>query len=148
MPRSSSQPVLRLRRAQRQKVSPVPVYLDALLPDDHLARLIWAAVERLDLSAFLAEIKVVEGGPGRAAADPAVLAAVWIYATSQGETRARQIARLCTEHFAYLWLCGGVSMNYHSLADFRVAHGPTLDGLLTEVLGCLHHAALIDFDRS
>jgi transposase len=125
----------------------VPLYLDALLPDDHLARLIWAAVERLDLSAFRAEIKVVEGGPGRAAADPAVLVALWIYATSQGEHRARQIARLCTEHFAYIWLCGGVSMNYHSLSDFRVAHGPQLDALITEVLGRLHHAALIDFDH-
>jgi transposase len=138
---------VRLRRAQRQQVTPVPVYLDALLPDDHVARLIWAAVERLDLSAFWAEIKVVEGGPGRAAADPAVLRGVWIYATSQGETSARKIARLCTEHFAYLWLCGGVCMNYHSLADFRVAHGPKLDALITEVLGCLHHAALIDFDH-
>ncbi len=49
-------PVLRLRRAQREQVTPVPLYLDALLPDDHLARLIWAAIERLDLSAFLAEI--------------------------------------------------------------------------------------------
>jgi len=85
-----------LQRAQREQVTPVPLYLDALLPDDHLARLIWAAVERLDLSAFAAEIKVVEGGPGRAAADPAVLVALWIYATSQGEHRAREVARLCT----------------------------------------------------
>ena len=142
-----NQPSLRLRRPQRQQVTPVPLYLDALLPDDHLARLVWAAVERLDLSAFTAEIKVVEGGPGRAAADPAVLVALWIYATSQGESSARRIARLCTEHVAYLWLCGGVSMNYHSLADFRVAHGAKLDAAITEVLGCLHHAALIDFDH-
>jgi len=142
-----NQPSLRLRCPQRQQVTPVPLYLDALLPDDHLARLVWAAVERLDLSAFTAEIKVVEGGPGRAAADPAVLVALWIYATSQGESSARRIARLCTEHFAYLWLCGGVSMNYHSLADFRVAHGAKLDAAITEVLGCLHHAALIDFDH-
>jgi transposase len=147
MPPSSEQPPLRLRRPNREQVTPVPLYLDALLPDDHLARLIWAAVERLDLSAFLAEIKVVEGGPGRAAADPAVLAALWIYATSQGESRAREIDRLCTTHFAYLWLCGGVSMNYHSLADFRVAHGPKLDALITEVLGALHQAGLIDFDH-
>ncbi len=111
MPTSSAPRALRLRRPQRQQVTPVPVYRAALLPDDHLARLIWAAVERLDLSAFRAEIKVVEGGPGRAAADPAVLAALWIYATSQGEHRARQIARLCTAHCAYLWLCGGVSLN-------------------------------------
>jgi len=90
---------------------------------------------------------VVEGKPGRAAADPAVLAALWIYATSQGEHRAREIARLCTAHFAYIWLCGGVSMNYHSLADFRVAHAPQLEALFTEVVGRLHHAVLIDFDH-
>jgi transposase len=78
MPPSPEQPALRLRRPTRQQVTPVPLYLDALLPDDHVARLIWAAVERLDLSAFTAEIKVVEGGPGRAAADPAVLVALWI----------------------------------------------------------------------
>jgi len=138
---------LRLRRPERQQVTPVPLYLDALLPDEHLARLIWAAVERMDLSAFRAPFKVVEGGPGRAAADPAVLVAVWIYATSQGESSARKIARLCTEHFAYLWLCGGVSMNYHSLADFRVEHAQEVDQLITEVLGCLHHAALINFDH-
>jgi transposase len=147
MPATPDQPPLRLRRANREQVTPVPLYLDALLPEDHLARLVWTAVERLDLSAFHAEIKVVEGGPGRAAADPAVLVALWVYATSQGESSARKIGRLCTEHFAYLWLCGGVSMNYHSLSDFRVAHGPKLDALITEVLGCLHHAALIDFDH-
>ncbi len=90
---------------------------------------------------------MVEGKPGRAAADPAVLAALWIYATSQGEHRAREIARLCTAHFAYIWLCGGVSMNYHSLADFRVAHAPQLEALFTEVVGRLHHAVLIDFDH-
>ncbi len=147
MARPSDKTTLRLRRPQRVQVTPVPLYLDALLPEDHLARLIWAAVEQLDLTAFSAEIKVVEGGPGRAAADPAVLVALWLYAISQGEHRARQIARLCTEHFAYIWLCGGVSMNYHSLSDFRVAHAHQLDALFTEVLGRLHHAALIDFDH-
>ena len=66
-PRDRVGPV-RLRRANRDQVVPVPVYLDALLPDDHLARVVWAAVERLDWSAFTAELVVVAGGPGRAAA--------------------------------------------------------------------------------
>jgi len=35
-------------------------------------------------------------------------------------TSARELDRLCTEHLAYIWLCSGVSMNYHTLADFRV----------------------------
>jgi transposase len=138
---------LRLRRPNRDQVTPVPAYLDALLPDDHLARLLWAAVERLDLRAFAAGLTVVEGGPGRAAADPRLLVALWLYATTQGVASARALARLCVEHVAYLWLCGGVSMNYHSLSDFRVQHGAALDGLMTQVLGRLHHAALIDFDH-
>jgi len=42
--------VVRLRRAQRAGVSPVPVRLDALLGPEHLARLVWEVVQRLDLT--------------------------------------------------------------------------------------------------
>jgi transposase len=140
-------PPLRLRRPTRDQVTPVPAHLDALLPDDHLARLLWAAVERLDLAAFAAGLKVAEGGPGRAAADPRLLVALWLYATTQGVTSARALARLCVEHLAYLWLCGGVTANYHSLSDFRVRHEAALDGLMTQVLGRLHHGGLIAFDH-
>lgn len=140
-------PALRLRRANRDQVVPIPAYLDALLPDDHLARLLWLAVERLDFSAFAADLKVVDGGPGRAAADPQLLAALWLYATSQGVTSARALADLCVSHIAYLWLCGGVSMNYHTLSDFRVAHAAALDALMTQALGGLHAAGLVEFDQ-
>jgi transposase len=136
-----------LRRADRDQITPVPAYLDALLPDDHLARLLWQAVEQVDLTAFSADLTVQEGGPGRAAADPAVLVALWLYATTQGVTSARALARLCVEHVAYIWLCGGVSMNYHSLSDFRTHHAPALDDLMTQVLGRLHYAGLIAFDQ-
>jgi transposase len=138
---------LRLRRANRDQVTPIPAYLDALLPEDHLARLLWQAVEQVDLSAFTADLMVQEGGPGRAAADPAVLVALWLYATSQGVTSARALDRLCVEHIASIWLCGGVTMNYHSLSDFRTQHAAALDDLMTQVLGRLHHAGLIEFDQ-
>lgn len=59
---------LRLRRPNRDQVAPVPAYLDALLPPDHLARLLWEAIEHLDLRAFAADLVVVEEGPGRSAA--------------------------------------------------------------------------------
>lgn len=73
---------LRLRRVQREQVTPVPARLEALLPPDHLARLIWEAVARLELMAFYDAIVVVEDGPGQAATDPQILVAVWTYATS------------------------------------------------------------------
>jgi hypothetical protein len=76
-----------------------------------------------------------------------VLVTLWLYATSQGVTSARALARLCVEHVASIWICGGMSVNYHTLSDFRVAHTDALDGLMTQVLGRLHHAGLVEFDH-
>jgi hypothetical protein len=54
------------------------------------------------------------------------------------------LADLCVRYEAYLWLCGGVSVNYHSLSDFRVDNGKLLDRLLTEHVAALARAGLID----
>ena len=139
--------VLRLRRPTRDRVTPVPVHLDAVLPEDHLARLLWAAVERLDVTVFTDGLKVVEGGPGRSADDPRLLVALWLSATSQGVSSGRVLDRLCVEHLAYLWLCGGVSMHDHTLNAFRVHHGAALDDLFTQVLGQLQHVGLVDLQH-
>jgi len=139
---------LRLRRMCRDRVTAIPARLEALLPADHLARLIWELVARLDLTAFYAPIVVVVGGPGQAATDPQILVALWLYALSQGVTSARALNALCVEHLAYIWLCGGVAMNYHTLSDFRVQHIQALDDLLTQVLACLDQAGLIAYEHA
>jgi transposase len=144
---NSEEPPLRLREVNRNQVTAVPAYLDRLLPKEHLARLLWQAVERLDLSAFYEGLVVVEGGPGRAAADPKLLVALWLYATSQGVTKARELDRLCVEKLDFIWLCGGVTMNYHSLSDFRTQHHAALNQLMTDVLGRLRFAGLVEFRR-
>src|SRR5450755_3652679 len=46
----------RLRRVDRQQVVIMPRCLDELLAADHQARVIWAVIQRLDLSGFLASI--------------------------------------------------------------------------------------------
>jgi transposase len=102
---------------------------------------------RLDLTAFYEPIVVVEGGAGQAATDPQILVALWTFATSRGVTSARALDQLCVEHLAYIWLCGGVSMNYHTLSDFRIKHRQALDDLMTQVLGHLCHAGLVEFEH-
>jgi len=47
---------------------------------------------------------------------------LWQYATIEGVGRARALERLCESHDAYRRICGGVSVNYHTLSYFRVAH--------------------------
>jgi transposase len=111
--------------------------LEALLPPDHRARIVVDFVESLDLSAFYEAIRAREGEPGRPPPDPAVLLALWLYATVEGVGSARQLDRLARQDVAYRWIAGGVPLNYHGLADFRVAHLEALDRLLTESVTAL-----------
>jgi len=105
--------------------------LESLLAEGHRARLVWGYVERLDLSELYGQIKAVEGGVGRSRIALEILLSLWLYATLEGVGSARGLARLCQEHDAYRWLCGGVQVNYHTLSDFRVGYADILDRLLT-----------------
>lgn len=121
--------------------------LDELLPADHVARVVWAFVQRLDLSEFYADIKAVEGGVGRPPADPAILLSLWLLATIDGVGSARELASLCAEHIAYEWLCGEVGVNHHLLSDFRTAHPERLEKLLVRILATLMDQGLVSLSR-
>jgi transposase len=129
--------VPRLQRPNRGQLELRSVDLDGLLPADHRARLVWTFVEGLDLRSLYERIRAVEAHPGRPPIDPAILTALWLYATLDGVGSARALDRLCDEHDAYRWLCGGVGVNYHTLAAFRVDHADVLDRLLTESVAAL-----------
>jgi transposase/IS5 family transposase len=137
----------RLRPVERCQVEMRCASLDQLLPPDHPARSVWDYVEKLDLSPLLQSIQAVAGKAGRDANDPRVLLALWLFATIQGVGSARELDRLCQEHLAYQWLCGGMSVNYHSLADFRTHQVAFLDRLLTDSVGTLLHQGVIDLQR-
>lgn len=137
----------RVRHAVRDQVEIQQCSLDALLPEDHEARIVWAYVVSLDLSELYERIRAVEAGPGQAPADPRILLALWLYATLRGVGSARELNRLCRYHAAYRWICGGVSMNYHTLSDFRTAHVALLDRLLTESVASLMAEGLVTLDR-
>jgi transposase len=144
-PRGSGTP--RLRCANRSQVVFRASALDDLLPEDHPARLIWQYVEGLDFEPILQQIRSVEGHAGRRPADPKILLALWLYATLKGVGSARELARLCTTHVAYQWICGDVSINHHGLSDFRTGYGDFLDSLLTDSVATLMHEGLVTLDR-
>src|SRR3990170_181061 len=57
-------------------------------------------------------------------------------------------ALLGEDHHAYRWICGGVSVNYHTLADFRVEHGQVLDRMLTESVAALMAEGLVSLRQT
>jgi transposase len=142
--RSSAVGKPRMREPVRDQIELRAMDIDSLIGLDHPARVIWDYVERLDLRELEDAIKAREGTPGGPATTPRLLMALWLYATSEGVGSARALERLCEQHDAYRWLCGGVSVNHHTLSDFRVGHGDLLDRLLTENLAALCAANLID----
>src|SRR5258706_6262594 len=105
--------------------------LEGLLPSDHRARVVWGYVVILDLSGLYDAIKSREGESGRPAADPAVVLALWLYATVEGVGSARELARLAEPDVAYRLLACGVSVDHPGFSDFRVEHVEPLDKLLT-----------------
>ena len=137
----------RLREPVRDQVELRAVDLDNLIGADHPARIVWAYVEGLDLSVLEAPIMAREGLPGHPPIAPRLMLALWLCATSDGVGSARALAHLCTSHDAYRWLCGGVSVNYHTLSDFRLSHPGLLDDLLTHNVAALSAAGVIDLDE-
>ena len=123
------------------------VDLESQLVADHRARVVWAFVLSLDLTALYDRIRAREGEPGRPPPDPQIFLALWLYATLEGVGSARHLARLCESDAAYRWLRGGVSMNYHDLSDFRVAHADVLDRLLTDSLTVLMAEGIVTLEE-
>jgi transposase len=138
---------VRCKPVERRQLLLRTVDVEKLVGPGHAVRAIWELAGTMDLEAFYAEIGALEGQAGRPAWDPQVLISLWIYAYKDGIGSAREIARRCEYHPVYQWLTGMEVVNYHTLADFRIAHQAALDGLFIEVLGVLSHQGLIALRR-
>lgn len=140
----------RVKSPERNQVEFRACCWNDLLPQDHQARIVWDYVEGLELGPLYDRIKAVERHPGQPAIDPRILFALWLYATLRGVGSARELARRCnqqTGEVAFQWICGGVSVNYHTLADFRTQHVELLDATLTSSVAVLMQEGLVTLDR-
>jgi transposase len=137
----------RVARPDRNSLGWEMVDLDQLVATDHPVRLVVAFVAKLKLGPLYHAIKARAHGPGRDAIDPALLLALWLFATIEGVGSARELARLCERDLPYRWLCGGVGVNHHALSDFRVDHEQLLDQLLTDSVTALVADGLIQMER-
>jgi transposase len=136
----------RLREPERNQIDMHVAALDDLIAADHPVRAVWAFAAGLDLSPLHDLIKAREGQPGHPPAAPELMVALWLWATVDGVGSARQLDRLCRDHLVYRWLCGGVSMNYHSLSTFRIAHMAVLERLLAQGVAAMVQAGLVTLD--
>jgi transposase len=137
----------RFQAAVRDQVCFRAASLDELIPQEHPVRIIWEYALSADLSPLYQGIKAVQRHAGRPPIDPRILFALWLYATTRGVGSARLLEELCRDKIDYQWICGDVSVNYHTLADFRRDRAGLLDDLLTRSVAVLMTEGLVDLQR-
>lgn len=137
----------RLRSASRSQIEFKVESIDDLIPENHRARDVWEFVCELDLSFLCKDIRVTDRSKGPGTLDPKVAMTLWLFAILNGIVSAREIDRLCKEHHAYIWICGGVSVNYHTLSDFRTQDVIKFTKVLHESIAIMWKTGIFDPDE-
>lgn len=137
---------VRVSHPKRHQISMQMMSLDQMLPENHLARTIYAYVDNLDTSALYQDIEVTAHQSGRTATNPDVMLSLWLLATLEGISSARELARRCQRDMAYMWICGEVSVNHRCLSEFRMQSGDFLDKLLTDTVTAMIHSNVVSYE--
>ena len=139
-------PDVRVSRPERLQREWRDFCLDEALPQDHQARTVWAYVESLNLAPLYEQIRVSQHTPGRPPITPEILVSLWLLATLESISSARELDRRCTRDMPYMWICGGVSVNYHTLSDFRTQHSEFLESVLIDSVATLIEQGLVPLE--
>jgi transposase len=122
----------------------LPPSLREWLPEDHFAWFVLAAVEAMDLRAFVAGYR--DDGWGRAAHDPAMMVALLLYAYAIGERSSRRIERRCVEDVAVRVITANHAPDHTTIARFRQRHEAALGALFGEVLTLCAEAGIVQVE--
>jgi transposase len=119
----------------------LPPSLREWLPEEHLAWFVLDAVEEMDLAAFFASYR--DDGWGRAAHDPAMMVALFVYAYAIGERASRGIERRCRDDVAFRVITANRAPDHATIARFRVRHEAAIAGLFGDVLALCASSGLV-----
>lgn len=86
------------------------------LPANHIARLLSAIIDRIDISAIEAKYR----GGGASAYNPRMMLKIWLLGFIYRIYSTRQLARATAEHIAFMWIGGGAKPDFHTLNNFRL----------------------------
>src|SRR5215218_9600336 len=119
----------------------LPPSLREWLAQEHLAWFVLEAVGEMDLAAFLASYR--DDGWGRAAHDPAMMVALFVYAYAIGVRSSRAIERRCHDDVAFRVITANHAPDHATIARFRVRHEAAIAELFGEVLGLCARSGLV-----
>jgi len=137
----------RFKEPNREQMVLRPTDLDKLVARDHPVRAVWEFVNKLELSQIEDKYAAFEGIAGRTPFSPRLILALWLYGYMDKAFSCRELEERCRDDAPYIWLCGGIEPNYHTLSDFRSVNAEEFDEVLTKSLALLGRAGLIELNE-
>lgn len=125
----------------RQTYQLLPGSLDALLPEDSIARDSAAGLDQLDFSSF--DQLYSNDEAGCTAIDPRALTGIIIFGLLRGVTSSVKLAALCVTQVEFRWLARGVPVEKSTLCAFRKNHVDQLLAMSTQILEALGRHGLL-----
>ena len=133
----------RFKTVDYQATLDVTVRLGDVLPPEHLARFVVDTVAQLDLSSIYARY----GSRGGEPYAPEVLLGLLFYGYSSGVFSSRKIERGTYESAPFRFIAGNLHPDHDTLAAFRKAFLPELEGLFVQILLLARLAGVLKLGR-
>lgn len=108
----------------------LPLSLHDFVSEGHLARVINAVVDELDMSLILSRYSDL----GCTAYHPGMMMKVLFYGYAMGERSSRVLAQKLTSDVAYMYLAGMQRPDFRTICRFRKDHIDLLHGLFVQVV--------------
>src|SRR6516225_6339459 len=119
----------------------LPPTVQDFVAEDHLARFVVSLVtEELDLTEITASYR---GEKGQPPFDPAMMAALLLYAYCSGIYSSRRIAKACRERVDFMSIVALDPPDFRTIWEFRKRHLKALSGMFVQVLKLCEKAGLV-----
>lgn len=126
----------------RDQATLFPVSLDELIPSDHLARVIDAFVDGLDVSALGFE-RAVPRVTGRPPYDPRDLLKLYIYGYLNQIRSSRRLERECARNVELMWLLDRLAPDHKTISEFRRTNYDAIRAAAAEFVRLCARAGLV-----
>ena len=130
-----------IKTVNREKIYLMPPSLQEWLPEKDMAWFIIDVAGQMDLSAYYRKYR--GDGRGQEAYDPSMMAALPVYAYSNGIRSSRAIERLCERDIGFKVVAGDEKPDHTTIARFRRDNGKAIEELFPEALKLCAKAGLV-----
>lgn len=119
-----------------------PTTLDALIPVDHVCRVIEVFVSKLDMSE-LGFVRAEPADAGRPGYDPRDLLKLYLYGYLHQVRSSRRLEAECRRNVEVMWLLSWLTPDYKSIAEFRRMHKQAVTNVGAELVRLARRVGLV-----